>query len=685
MDNFDKMQDVAAYKRSLEVSNTNPNLAPYEEATRSEQRVKIQNVWMDAQYVPEYAPDGLIDADGFYQVQAFNESIPIVRKVTSLELTLVDGTRATFMDDLLLNAIPHDFGHGYQHTLVDSVGNVVPFGLGAWVVDGYSGTLSFLGGVPEGYSGAFRLTFWRYCGRTGPGRILFNDGTSKMVSGYVPQYNKSVADKEYVDKSAAALEARIQIVTPNRPATFEGVALVVSSPGSFDAQHLVDDQAWSVTFSDRTITVDVPTFYNPETGIVSLMVNGVAADSIDLTVEPVAGTQAGAKGLFSIEKSGYLDDIRVYKKIKLSASFKKQDLPAEVQDKTRLEITMRYALGQDFHYSAVAHVGIEDADVLGDGLYGVVSAIRASDLISLNRRISGVPALTDGDSMTLAFSAFPYCNYKVDGRPFAVERHLTLGTFAEDLPAREYPGLQPTLAVTRSIAVPTGRYQESLDFEVQCGKVDGSGDHPTYGYSLPIRVDSVSRETIRVSSGWGLYPVAFGSTYPSDESLALNEELQLINGRFRWPAGNYSGNGVFVGHAVTNFVQAKGPNYDELPATGTRWATFKFPIPVCNGAMVRILGLTGAVEDPETHALSNVAVYAKVSNWTPWMDVNGCFDGVSPAKADGDPCMVVWDSSLASKRVTFGKKAVGGTILVRIGLTSGSGATFTGVEVEPMR
>ena len=683
MDNFERLELIEAYKKANQVANTNPNLAPYEEVSLSESHVKIQNVWMDASYIPNVAPDASLDGNGFYSVQAFNETIPVVRKLVDLEITPLDGTRATYYSPLLIDAIPDGFGSGYYATLRDTAGNDVPFGLNKWVIDGNSGTLSFLDGIPAGYAKTFKVTFWRYCGRRGPDRVLFNDGTTKMVSGYVPQYAKSVADKDYVDKNVAALESKIKVVTPTVPPSIDGMTLTPTIPGEISAQYLLDGETWDAAFTGSTVSLDVPTFYNPETGILSLMVNDVAIDSIDLTSDVKAGTVMGSLGSFVIEKAGYLDEVQVYKKIKMRALVRHETLPFQVSDKSRLSVRLRHVIDQVYTYSDTAHFGFEDSDVLSASTYGVISVVRIRDLSSANKSISGVPALTLGDSLTVDSKAYVYCNFSRKDLPYAKETYATLGESYQEFPAASYATLQPTSTRARLVSVPAGRYGETFDFSMACVKLDGSGERPWSSFSYPIRVDSVSDETIRVKSGIGKFPTAFGDVYDSAANLALNEELQLVNGKFRYPSGNYTGNGKFVDQSISGVAQAAGPNYDLLSPDTVRWVTFKFALPVCNGAYVEFLDPVGMADDPETHVLTNAQIFVKVKNGTPWLDLNGCFDGVTQPKADGDPCLVVWDSSAARKRLTFGKKAVGGDFYVRVGFKKSAGISFSRVTVEP--
>lgn len=679
MDNFKEYELAAAYKAATQTANSNPNLAPYEEPYKAETTVKIQNVWMDAEFIPASAPaPSTLDPDGFFLVQAFGEAIPIIRKVTA-PLELVDGTRGTLKSDLLRNALPYDFGDGsYQYELRDTAGHVVPFGLNRWEVDGRAGTLCFLGGMPAGYASEFTLTFWRYCGRVGPDRLLFNDGTTKMVAGYVPQYPKSLADKEYVDVNIANLTSQIHILTPEAPSTFEGVSLKVLSP-VIPSEYLIDNVPWPVVFSDKSVTLDVPTFYDEGFGTVALMVNDVAIDTFSLT-EPHDAGVIGRKGLFKVSESGYLDDIRVYKKMKMTVDFMQSDLPYTVTDRARLTIRLRHSFGQAEYFSASTEVGVENVKVLDSDTFGKINMTTIKDLVSAGSWVSGVPALSSGDTFTFTCSAFAYGAFKRNELPMIKARLPALGIDYEVWPDPVYAELSPTQALTKAITIPAGQVSEKIDFELGCVKLDGS-DHLTVGGEYPLRVDSISDESKRLTSGSGMFPLSFGAPYDSKESLLVNSELQLLGGRYRWPAGNYTANGVFVNQAVENVLQPIGPDYDLIPSEGVRWVTLHGDVPVCNGVTISFLGLDGAVEDKDTHAFLNVMVFAKVLNKTPWMNVNGCFNGVTAPTRDGDPCLVVSLSSLTEKRITFGKTALGGTLVVRIGITKASNVTLTGVSI----
>ena len=683
MDNFEKYNNIAAYKNTQEKINSNPNLATYEEVLNSENHVKIQNVWMDSQFIPDSAPNDQIDGDGFYRVQFFSDNIPIIRKVVELRLSLEDGTRATFYNSLLLNAIPFDYGDGYQYELKDTAGNIVPFGLNNWVVDGNSGTLSFLGGLPTGFSNEFIITFWRYCGRTGPDRILFNDGTTKMVNGYVPVYNKSIADKEYVDKNIAELDKKIGVITPIAPDTFENFDLSVSSSKEQLAHYIETDEERKITYYNDDIKVDVPVFYNQEVGIVSLMINNIAIDSIDLSSQSITnGSILGNLNTFHIEKAGYLDNIMVYKKIKMYCVIRYNTLPFDVTDKNRLSIQLRYANGQSYFYSKEALYGFEDPNVLDSSRYGLFSNTRISDLISDNNYISGVPAITSGETIKVLSRSSLLYSYKTGNQKEIVCSFTKLDVSTTVFPSVTYSEKRPEKDFEYVLTIPQNKYSETLDFSLVSSKLDGSGNHTEHLYSYPIRIDSKSDESLRVTSGEGDYPISFGNVFNPSDSLVNSSELQLINGSYRWPSGDYTSIGKFVNQSIVNVTQNEGPNYNLISKIGTRWVTLKYVIPVCNGVFIDFKNLVNASEDIDTHVLSRMKVFIKILNGSGWLNANSPYDGVSIPRSDGSACLLSGSSTLSEKKITFGRKAIGGTMLVRIGIIDNPSITFDGIEIR---
>jgi len=185
------------------------------------------------------------------------------------------------------------------------------------------------------------------------------------------------------------------------------------------------------------------------------------------------------------------------------------------------------------------------------------------------------------------------------------------------------------------------------------------------------RIDTVSNETIRKISGTGSYPGSgWGGTYDSSESLLLNEELQLLNGRYLYPTTDYSQNGL------------GGPDYSSI-TSGTRWVTFT-TLGSFSSHSSFTLDFVGSQNITE-RLQNGLYVQVKISGATYWVDGNASFDNVGDpgSSTDGDPALVFGSSSATSRRITFGTITYTGPIVVRIGIAHGSNISFTGLSIDP--
>lgn len=192
-----------------------------------------------------------------------------------------------------------------------------------------------------------------------------------------------------------------------------------------------------------------------------------------------------------------------------------------------------------------------------------------------------------------------------------------------------------------------------------------SFNNSTDGY---LRIDTNSDESDRITSGTGSYPSSWGSTYDSSESLLTpgnyENELQLLNGVYRYPSTNYTNYG--------------GPDYST--ATGTRYATFD--IGSFNNNAAFDLNINGT--NINSVGQSDLRVEIQISGETFWVDGNAYYSGTGNpgSTTDGTAAVVNAESTATTRRITFGSNTYTGNIIVRIGMTEGSNITITSLTAS---
>jgi hypothetical protein len=190
------------------------------------------------------------------------------------------------------------------------------------------------------------------------------------------------------------------------------------------------------------------------------------------------------------------------------------------------------------------------------------------------------------------------------------------------------------------------------------------------------RVDTVSME-VRVRSGSGQFPAIgngnadFGDTYVSATSLKTvpyDTELQLLNGRFQRPTGNYTSN-----------LPTNGPDYSTGMGTAMRYVTFH-SISITNKSGLNLVfnntaGLWSGVET------SGIEIWVRVEGSTGWLNGNMSYPGVGSPSNDNDYAMVFASSTPTVKRITFGPTVRTGVVYIRVGIPSGSDKQFGNITV----
>jgi hypothetical protein len=289
----------------------------------------------------------------------------------------------------------------------------------------------------------------------------------------------------------------------------------------------------------------------------------------------------------------------------------------------------------------------------------------------VGRYISGVPSLAVNDTIHADFTIGNAILACYNATQIASATCSVTNPVSSPLPGSP-PSDGANFVASISLLVKTGQYNESPT--VNCFGYNSKSAASSQTISTGSRVDTVSTES-RFTSGVGQFPASFGAAYDSTQSLALNEELQLLNGQYRYPPSiNYSSN-----------LPTAGPNYLSLPVgsyANMRWVTFS-TISISNASAITIT-LNGTVGFGSSALQSAFAMYVKVigANGTVgWIDANAAYPGVGSPTNNGDPALVVGSSNGTSKRVTFGVLVKTGTVWIRIGLPSGDTKRFTGVSV----
>lgn len=287
--------------------------------------------------------------------------------------------------------------------------------------------------------------------------------------------------------------------------------------------------------------------------------------------------------------------------------------------------------------------------------------------------ISGVPALVggqSGSSVTLSATAS-----NTVGRFYNSTRIFQgsgTGISAGNYTLPSSPLSESVQSASRAFSINAGSQSENASFTVTAFNSIGT----SVGSAITntrIRMDSALDPANRVKSGFGQFGFD-GTPYEASQSIATAvEELQFLNGQFRYPTGNYTGS-----------LPVPGPDYTSVAPgayNNMRWVTFNMGS-VTNAKNIRV-NFSNAVGFGSV-LLSNFALYVRVNGSTPtvgWVDGNAAYPGVGDPTIDGAPALAVAESTTTSKLVTFGTAVKTGTVFVRIGIPAGDTKRFGGITI----
>ena len=297
-----------------------------------------------------------------------------------------------------------------------------------------------------------------------------------------------------------------------------------------------------------------------------------------------------------------------------------------------------------------------------------ITSITAS-VPSMTSYISGVPTLTTSQTVTsIGFSVSNVSSYFYAATSvYQINAgHIAGSTGDPDSIPTSYG--QTGSVTGKSGAIQASQFSDlSFFFTVRGRNSIGTYGSNTTFTSTSHRVDTVSNETSRKTSGSGSYPATgYTASYDSSQSLVgtYTEELQLRNGIYLYPTVNYTSVG--------------GPDYSS--ASGTRWVTFNVGTFTNNSAFT--LNFVSSSGISTSTGVTNLLVEVKIEGSSYWVDGDSAYSGVGNpgSTSNGVASVVVASSTATARRITFGAVTHSGSIIVRIGITgSGTGIQFSSI------
>lgn len=672
----------AAFKGAVKNKpNTSTLLAWYEENNDIKKRIDFSSIWLDADKIPLEAPK-LITGEN-YSVKYGNIDVDVLRYYKDIPLYKVQGTSASFYNELLTDSIESSFGTGYAVELTDTFGSKVPFGLNKWIADPTTGIVTFIENTPNGYSSPFYISFYRYIGRKGNNGILTTDGHQTMLPGYVPTDNKSLVTKEYVDNNVTDVSSIVKKLIPNTPPTFEKKDLeIVNKHRKGQLVTTTDEPVDVVYIEDSEIKVRVPQFWDEDKkGFFDIYINNnllyeakmedLENDNYNknyLDVESIVESYPGDivaddfyKSINLIIKLTYLSHISPY-------------IPSPSYPIFSVKVRWYSTINKEGYYSNSTYIGL-------DNYYkeGLISKVNFNNVRFQNKYISGVPAMIENDAFIFSSNVSTINRFKKN-----MHGHLSItNIFDKDIiPKKTYPSFGLPIEINEPVVIPKNVYLERMHIAIESRNLDDELNSFSE-YDWTLRVDSVSNESNRVTSpdSNGLNFGKEWSTVYQKQSLKESNELQMLNGKYQWPRGDYSKNGADLPFTS---VWSQGPNYNLISKEGTRFVTFKYNVSNINGFYFTLDNAEGFEFNPMDFTFTNIAsLQCIVDNKYDWLNMNVPFDGVlSPFDFDNKGCLVVNKSSPTRRYCTFGTEVISGNIYIVLGIPYNMNIKLSGITVS---
>lgn len=671
----------AAYKNSVKNKpNTSSLLAWYEENGDLKKRIDFSSIWLDSDYIPENAPE--LENGQDFQIILNNSNISILRYYKNAPLYKIEGTSSSFQNELLIDSIESSYGIGYAVRLFDAFGDEIPFGLNKWVADPCSGIITFIDGIPEEYTKPFFVSFYKYVGRKGNDGIITSDGKTTMLPGYRPTEDKSLVTKDYVDTNVTDVSAIVKKLIPNTPSTFEDKNLEIVSKHRLGSLITSTDPEVNVVYIESgDVILRVPEFWNEEgKGFFSIYVNNneIYRNKLQNFVQGYSDNYVHIDSVVeSYPNELVADDF--YKSINLTMSLDyvyhiSPYIPNPKYPIFQVKVKWDSNANTEGYYSNSIIIGLDRYSQIG-----FIPETYIFEPEISHKYISGVPAMVAGDT----FKVFNKINTLKRFKK-AIHGHVKIDNFLDEDIYTEltYPDFNSLITDTKTITVPSGIYADDMHITVDSLNLDNEVNC-NVDYIWNIRTDSVSDESNRVTS-----PDENNSNFgkPWDvvqqmTNLKDNNELQMLNGLYQWPRGDYRNNGK---NLPFTDVWGSGPNYTNIPTDEIRYVTFKFNLEHANGFYFTIDNAEGFEYNPHDFTFKNIAsIKCFIDAKKEWLDMNLPFDGVlSPFNFNDKGCLVVNRSNNIKRYCTFGTEVISGNMYITLGINYNLDIKLSGISIS---
>lgn len=688
MPTSDSKADLA-FKKSLRISQTSNTLRYFEEPFKSNNVTYSSDVWGQDSLIPTIAPGNPGAADPTPMTDL--ETRGVIKRYIDHTLTAITGSSNSFQSDELINAIPYNYDttpnvYSYMIELKDSLNNPIPFTQGDWVVDNGSGVLHFHLTPPVNVPP--KISFYKYVGTTVSDTLgIIGDPTT---GGY--STNVGIVNTDTIADSVQKLDVLADRIFPIAPGDINSGSITLTlatAQYSAIAADTFDTPHSNVTTgnSPGPSTNVTSAFMDGDNGVLKALVDNGAGEleqgSITLTTADDTGTNDALEIVSDSEAfPGVSQQEGFYKTLTARLNPPSGNFaPSATQQYS-------YKLRQEFNGGAI----INDTPILQFHLNTPstpsISAQSITGSSVPGGFVSGVATLLAGENLNITLTitdAIKEFYHSTNVATFTGDEVITTNYVPTGASANTNP--------SPVVSVPLAASKFNLNAQVTCQAFAADGTASTTVDALGsvnVRVDTLSLDsneaTLRVESGNGQYPTfgtgagQFGDTFVPATSLATTEELQLLGGLFQYPPlTNYAGQ-----------IPA-GPDYSSLAGgsfNNLRWVVFPL------GAITFANSFKFQFNSPANFGSDTIigvnetdfALQLLVRNaGTPangtagWVDANAAFSGVSSPTANGDPALVLFESSSTVKYVTFGQTAREGDVYVRVGLSPSSTIQFSSV------